>query len=229
MIRAALCLGLLVVPVGALAQTSDFRLAGLIMPTRQNLFTGQETYSTSAVLTGVEGQLWSGGIGLYGRYLSGTLGDRSARGPDGQLRMAEGRLLLGAPLFSIEAGYARRVRGGGLGDAGDNLFRVGLRSVVALGPGGFSLTFHAGAYGRSDSVRGNAPASSLRKELGVVGWEAGTGLIYQAPSGLPLYLMAGYRFERVRSELGFPPIQREELSGLVLGGGLRYLGRRSPR
>lgn len=215
----------LAVPCSAASQSTDLRLAGIIMTTRQTVHDGEEVYRASAPLTGAEILLWPGGIGLYGRYLTGTLGDHSARGPDGGLHQAEGRIILGAPVFSVEGGFTRRVRGGRrLSDPGDNLIRAGVRSLLALGPSGLSVSLQAGAYGRNDSVPSTGEA---RKKLSVVGWEAATGLVYQAPHGLPFFVTVGYRFERIRSEADYLPVHREELSGLVFSAGLRHLGRRT--
>jgi hypothetical protein len=208
----------------ALAQGSEARVGVGVLSTRQNVFAGQTLSQGSASLTAADFLVRGDLAGLYGRYITGTVGTHSFRGIDGRLRMAELRFMVGPPIFSVEAGLARRARAGSLANTPDKLVRFGVRSSALLGNSGFTVSAGAGAYGRSDST-----PSVTKKQFGLVGWEAVTGVFYQIPHGIPLYVSLGYRYERIRSEKDFPSFAKEELSSVQLGAGFRYMGRSKPR
>lgn len=209
-------------PAFAFGQASEFRLGVIAMSTRQNVLGSSGLIHNSGTLTGVEFLVRGSGPGLYGRYLTGRVGDNSFRGPDGALRMAEARLMIGGGSFSLEGGVVLRARASSLAKPRDTMVRLGARSSIWLGPSGFSLSFAGGALGRADEAQGG-------KKWGLVGWEAMTAILYQAPRNLPVYGMLGYRYERLRSEANAVPVQREELSSIVLGMGVRHVGFGRPK
>jgi hypothetical protein len=93
-----------------------------------------------------------------------------------------------------------------------------------------ALNLALGAYGRWDSLPDavNPSRTARDKQFGLVGWDALSSVIYQPPARVPVYVMLGYRYERIESEEGYPPIRREELSGVVLSFGLRRFVRKPP-
>jgi hypothetical protein len=193
----------------------------MALSSRQNVVGPNGLIHNSGTLTGAEVLARTSGLGLYARYLTGSIGENSFRGPNGGLRMAEARVMIGAPVFSVEGGFALRARSTSLGKPRDELARVGARSSIWLGPSGLSLSLAGSALGRGDKEGDHT-------KWGVVGWEAVTAILYQAPRGLPFYATLGYRYERIRSEAGTPPIQREELSSIVFGIGIRHVKWRKP-
>ncbi len=220
--RSLLLLGFALRPTLGQAQ-SEVRFGGMMISTRQNVLSSGPIVQASASLTGAEFLAQNQSMGFYARYLTGAIGSVSARSQSGELRMAEGRLMIGAQIFSVEAGFALRARSASLGEPRDKLIRGGARSSIPLGPSGFSVSLSVGAYARSDSVPTGGTSGSNDKKFGLVGWEAVTAVIYQAPRRLPFYVMLGYRYERLRSEDKYIPIRREELSGIQLGIGIRHV------
>jgi hypothetical protein len=217
---------LLLAPAVSHAQKSEFRLGGLFLGMRLNAIGGTPPTGLSSTVSGVEGMAQGDGVGLYGRYLNGSFSS-SAGAAAGQVRSMEVRLIIGPPVFSLQAGYVRRDRTSPLSSQTDNLLLTGGRSSVRFGPSGLTLNLSLGAYVRSDSAPEPGSSSSGTK-VGVVGWEAMSAVVYQAPRGIPLYFQLGYRFERIRSEEGYPPVRKEELSSIVFGVGLRHLAFRKP-
>lgn len=211
---------LLLAPSVSQAQKSEFRLGGMFLGTKLNA-VGVGPTGISSTVTGVEAMAQGDGMGLYGRYLSGDFSS-SAGAAAGQVRSMEVRLMIGPPVFSVQAGYVRRDRTNPLSSQTDNLLLAGGRSSVRFGPSGLTLNLSLGAYVRSDSVP-EPGSSSPGTKVGVVGWEAMSGVVYQMPRGIPFYFQLGYRFERMRSEAGYPPVRKEELTSLVFGVGLRHL------
>ena len=210
-------LGLVMVTSVAHSQAFEARIGAMLLASRQNVLGTAGLDHSSGSIAGAEFLVRNDAVGLYGRYLTGEVGNLSARGTDGRLRMADVRVMFGAPIFSVEAGYTLRTRSGSLAKPRDNLIRGGVRSGVWLGPSGFSLSLSASALARADH-------NGDSKKVAIVGWEGLSALMYQAPKGMPFYLMLGYRYERLRTEEANPPIQREELSSIVVGAGFRHLG-----
>jgi hypothetical protein len=212
------------------AQASEARFGLIALSNRQNVLGTQGLAQSSASITGIEFLARGDAAGIYGRYLTGTLGNQSFRGADGRLRMGELRFMLGPPLFSVEGGYVLRARAGSLSDNRDKLVRLGIRSSTVFGPTGLSLSLTVGAYVRSDSVLNTTTSGTTPdKKFGLVGLEASTGVFYQFPRGIPLFVGLGYRYERIRSEQEYIPVTREELSGVLLTAGVRYMGRKKPK
>lgn len=218
--RSLFLLGCALCPTPGQAQ-SEVRIGGMMISTRQNVLGGGPIVQASSSLTGAEFLARNDALGVYARYLTGAIGNVSARSQSGELRMAEAHAILGAPIFSIEGGLALRARSASLGELRDKLLRGGVRSAIPLGPSGLTVTLSVGAYARSDSIP--TGTGGTNKKLGLVGWEAVSAVIYQAPRRFPFYVILGYRYERVRSEEKYPPIRREELSGIQLGFGLRHV------
>jgi len=208
---------LAVTPGLAFGQSTEFRFGVIALSTRQNVLGSSGLIHNSGTLTGAEFLVRGSGPGLYGRYLTGGVGENSFRGPSGALRMAEARVMIGSGPFSVEGGVVLRARASSLAKPRDAMIRLGARSSIWLGPSGFSLSLSGGALGRADEAQGG-------KKWGLVGWEATTALFYQAPRKLPFYGMLGYRYERIRSEASAPPVSREELSAIVFGVGVRHVG-----
>lgn len=222
--RIGLLAAMTVVPLTLAAQSGEVRIGGMLLSSRQNVVSGAGLDQASGSISGAEFLVRNEGVGLYGRYLTGKVGELSALGPDGRFRMLDGRLMIGPPVFNLEGGVALRARSGSLAEPRDLLFRAGARSTIWLGPSGFSLTVAASALARSER-----PENSPNKKLRIVGWEATTAVFYQLPR-LPIYAMLGYRYERLRASEEAAAPGREELSAIVLGAGLRHLSfRRATR
>jgi hypothetical protein len=141
-------------------------------------------------------------------------------GGAGSVRELGANLGFGPRELTFEGGYRRRALGASFSDQYENLIHMGARSSIDLGPSGLVAGFALGASGRKDSV------SHTTNEFKVVGWVAQTGLLYQAPRGLPFYASLSYRYERIRSNRNVAPIRHEEISGIVLGIGLRSASRK---
>lgn len=215
------------------AQDNEVRLGLFTTSARRNVLADGVVGKGGGSPKGAEFFLRSTGGGLYLRYLTAEFDARGGVGGAGPLRQADARVLLGPQVFNVEAGYSRRARSSQLKESGDStgedLIRLGGRSTVALGPSGFSIVLAAAAYARSDK---KAQADDFFTSLRVVGWDAETGVLYQAPRRLPFFALLGYRYERLRgpevSDLdpnspGFVVRRREELSGIVLSAGIRHL------
>lgn len=219
--RALLGLSALLPSIG-FGQPSEQRFGVMALSARQNVVGPSGFSHSSGTLTGAELLVRGDGPGLYVRYLTGTIGESSFRGPSGALRMVDARVMVGTAAFSGEFGFALRARAGSFAKPRDELVRVGARSSIWLGPSGLSLSLSGAALGRGDTVERS-------RKWGLVGWEAMSALIYQAPRNLPLYAMLGYRYERIRTESNIPPVGHEELSSIVIGVGVRHVGFRKPK
>lgn len=179
---------------------------------RSSVLEGTGPTSTTGTLNGVELFGRTENIGVYARSLSGTF-SAGSQGLAGGFVLQEARLVIGSPTLSVEAGAIRRTTSA-LNDQRDETFwRGGLRSNWDIGSSGIQVTLSAG--GRF----GKAPdgATTSMKFLGVDGEAT---VVFQAPRGLPIYALAGWRYERFDDAWSTYP-RTEEVSGPVLGIGLR--------
>jgi len=211
MIGIALCAG-----ASALkAQSNELRVGPYIYSARRLVL--QEGASTVAQAS--DGMfaaevLWRGtSAGLFLRAVSGSFGTQL---PD--LIQVDARVLLGPRPFTVEVGYGQRAPAfsfstdSGAASGGIRYGRFGARSALVLGTSGFQTYLDGGMY---LSIVGNTSGFEIS------GFDAETMILYQAPRGIPVYGMAGFRFERmIQMGVGYPPA--EELSGLIIGVGFRF-------
>lgn len=189
-------------PTALRAQRSwpvDLQITATNSSIRQRLVpAGGVVEGTSIGLRGYEASLIgpSSGFGLYGRY--GTGGTGNGR------QLLEGRIMMGAPQFRLEFGYAERRHS--VLDSTFQYFRGGFTTTTTLGTSGVAIRFRA---------IGTAPIK--REGLAFqqhLGWEGETNVSYTWPR-LPVFAQVGYRIESMRHPGG-----DEELSSLVLGLGV---------
>lgn len=210
----------LATPAAAQKQT-ELRLGGMTLATRRHVAFDSSVGRASTSRTGGEFLLRGDGGGIGVSYLKGDFGTGLGAG-FGQLTLLEGTLMLGPRAFAIEAGYRRQTTGAKLfgDDEGEDLILAGANSFVDLGPSGFGISFAGGGIAR---IKKDSLGSGGGKPE-IAGWRVSTGLLYQAPRGIPLFVFAGYRFERFKTpERSGIPSRREEMSGIVIEGGIRWL------
>jgi hypothetical protein len=136
---ALLSFGLALLPSVSWAQTTEQRIGVMLLASRQNVLGTAGLDHSSGTITGAEFLVRNEGAGLYGRYLTGEVGTLSARGPDGHLRMADMRILLGPPVFNIEGGYTIRTRASSLAKPRDNRGALSEGTPAVLLHAGISL------------------------------------------------------------------------------------------
>ena len=203
------------------AQRSEIRVAGTLFTARRNVALDSIPAQTSGTISGGEFLARGHDGGVMLRYSQVSFGPRLATAGYSSLTVADGRVFLGPQVFAVELGFMRRATSIGLfKDPAENLGLVGARSVIGLGPSGFTISFAGQALGRidKDTVGFTIPRNKVR----IAGWSVETGLTYQAPRKLPFFGMLGYRFERFKR----PTLEgatREETSSVVLAVGLRWV------
>ena len=199
----------------AAAQTNELRVGPYLYSARR-LVLAEGASSVTQATNGLFGAelLWRGvGGGIFVRVLSGSFGPQL---PD--LVQLDARLVIGPRPFSVEIGYGQRAPAfsfatdSGATNGGIRYGRLGARSALVLGTSGFQASLDAGVYVSTvDALSG----------IQISGFDAETMIQYQAPRGIPVYGIAGYRFERTKQNgIGYPPA--EELSGLIIGVGFRF-------
>ena len=97
------------------------------------------------------------------------------------------------------------------------MYHGGLRLQWEIGNSGVEVTVNGGAY----VAKVGAPDAT---KLKVVGSSAEATVLYQAPRRLPVYALAGWRYERF-DDYGTVTRRSEENSGPFFGIGLRLGGR----
>jgi hypothetical protein len=183
---------------------------------RASVLDGGGSVSGSMTLAGLDLLARIGTIGVYARTVSGT-STAIGQGLDGHFQLREARLLIGEPAFSPEIGIVNRTTA--VGDTKETLtmYHGGLRLQWEIGNSGVEVTINGGVY----VAKVNADSED---KLKVVGSSAEATMLYQAPRRLPLYALAGWRYERFDDYSG--AIKRsEENSGPFVGIGLRLGGR----
>jgi hypothetical protein len=217
---------------GALqGQRTELRLAGILWPAGRTVAHHDPMGGTvptwaeaTSTLRGAELVARGPGAGIMIRYSDGGFGAGAGDLSSGNVRSLEGVLLGGPRQFSIQAGYVRYSYVGLFEDGSESLFKGGVQSWVPLGPSGLTVHF-AGAvrlrWGEED------PSG---ERLNLVGWDASTGVLYQAPRGLPFFIMFGYELTRHKplpTSLPEPTLDgletREELRGVFVRLGVRYV------
>ena len=183
---------------------------------RSSVLTGTGFANTTTTLSGVEVFGRTQGLGLYARSLSGTFA-ASTQGLAGDFVLQEARLVLGGATLSVEAGAIKRTTST-LNDQRDETFwRGGFRSFWDIGSSGVQVTLSAGAR------FGNVPDGSS-KSLKFVGADGEATVIVQAPRNLPIYALAGWRYERF-DDLWSVTARTEEMTGPMFGLGFRLASR----
>lgn len=222
--RLHLGIAILLLPAGVAAQDAEYRLGVFLRASDRNLQAAQSLGRSSATLRGAELFLRNDVVALSASYATGDFGVTSTPGAGGPLREGRATLGLGPHILTLEGGYYRRARGTSLSEQAENLVHLGARSTIRMGPSGLVISLAAAAVLRNDSAATGSGASS--SGMRPVGWTAETGLLYQAPRGMPFFASLGYRYERLRSNRNLTPVSHEELSAVVFGIGLRLVPRR---
>lgn len=182
---------------------------------RFSAIDGAGTATGAMTLTGLELFARAENIGIYARTISGT-STASGQGLAGHFALREVRLILGDRTFSPEVGIMRRTTSTDA-DSERTIYRAGLRSQWEIGGSGVQVTLSGGVYLSKVAESGG---SSFK----VTGLAGEATLLYQAPRGLPLYALAGWRYERFDDYAGGPE-RSEANSGPFFGIGLRLGGR----
>lgn len=219
---------LVLIAIPAHGQDGEFMVGGVTQSTWRSMRTVSEGGGTQfnrvqSSLRGGEVMLRGGGAGIYLRYLSGDFGGQGSGNAGGELSLGDARLLLGPRVFSLEFGYQRREYGEASGLTPLNLWRGGARFHLDLGPSGLGVFMAGSAVFRIEDDQ-EPSGSSFLGEVSLAGSEAETGLIYQAPRGLPFFARLGYRYARL-DEPGpdGTGLREESLSGVVLSAGFRLI------
>jgi hypothetical protein len=202
------------VPPPQEVHSSELRIGLNMLPVmRTSVLDGAGPTTVKGTLSGFDLFARTQNIGIYARSVTGTF-DSGSQGLAGKFLYEEARLVIGAPSLSVEAGAVRRTAST-LQDEGDHTFwRGGLRSNWDIGGSGVQVTLDAGGrFGKG--------ADSTMQFLGV---DAEATVLLQAPRRLPIYVMAGWRYERFDDGWSLAA-RTEELSGPVLGLGFRLAKR----
>jgi hypothetical protein len=191
----------------------EIRYAMVAYGTKRNATLEDVVGRASGLMTGGEISLDTRLARAAARLIGGSFAADSGVEASGGVAMGDARLNVGPRAISGEVGYSVRALSGNYGTRRWTFYRVGIRSTLPLGASGFHASASAAFY---LNVRGSGvPGTGSGKE-------AETRLTYIVPK-LPIFLMVGYRLEgfTVNAARNTRP---EELSGLLLGGGVR-LGR----
>ncbi len=192
----------------ARADTSkiDLRVTAQSFATQRNSLAGDGVASASGSLRGVEGWLRGADLGIYARYMGGSLG-----GTDHSL--LDARFFVGDPRTMLEAGWLQRTRPAAP-DSMASFVRLGLRVLLPIGSSGAVVYMGGGGYVPLSGV----DASSGKRDTG---WDGESGIRYRLTRwDLPLELQIGYRAEYMRSRGN-----EDEMGSVIIGAGFNFIGR----
>jgi hypothetical protein len=204
-------------PTAAQAGRFDVRFGGAGLVLKRRAVFAQSPGSESGVLGCVTGSARTRYGGLSMRIWGGRFRGDSGAPAAGKVASGDVSLLVGVPTISLEAGYARRGLTGAAGTITWSFTRLGVRIEVPVGSSGVAVGFSASEYLGIKQRRGPGTGS---------GREGETSVIF-LPARLPVYLKVGYGMQRftARSAAGDVP---EDVSGIMIGGGLRFRSARRP-
>ena len=206
----------LAIVVSGHAQGFEFRLGASSLNSHRNVTQTSGSASSTESLAGLDLLLRSSNAGLMVRAYQGTFGDATGQLATGDLLYADARLLLGSRPFAVQLGYGRRAESESFGENFSQFAIGGAMTTIRIGASGLTVSLGAAAFVEIDSDKD--------KVVQLFGGEIESQAQYALPRGIPAYLMIGFRFNRFTLEEGGGD-RHEELSGLLIGGGLR-LGRR---
>lgn len=206
----AIVVALLATPFAVGAQ-ARVRVGGVGVIATRNAAVGTTTGTASGMMGGVDILLRNRMMGLSVRTLDGNFDAGGGGAGSGQITNGDVRLLLGPALFSVEGGVGRRAFTDAVATRVFNYGAAGARIAIPLGGSGYEAHLGGSAY-----LGGKLLNDSSNVLTGFAGQ---TGLYYSVPR-LPLYVMAGYRFERVTVS-GPSRVLPEEVSGILVGAGLQ--------
>ena len=189
----------------------EFRVGGYYVNGERNTFFHQTPQSATGNLTGFEMLMRTSGIGLSVRYYDGQFGTQ----PD--VIAADANLLLGARVFSVEGGYAKRALSSSLGTTVYTFARAGVHMEWVVGGTGLTTVLRGSYYVPAGSSTG-AGQGDIQS-----GMDGEASLIYNFP-GIPLFVQAGYRTEVFTAKVSASQVP-EEGRGLRLGGGIQFGGK----
>lgn len=213
LLRAAAVAGVLApLALSAQARAASVRLGGVGLIGTRNAAVGTTAGSANGLMGGVEFLARNRFAGLTVRTIDGTFTASSgAKEGTGQITVGDVRLILGPRIFSLEGGAGRRAFSDKIATRVFNYGTAGARITLPLGGSGYEAQLGGAAY-----LGGKVLNDSSNV---LTGFHGQTALYYAIPR-LPMYVMAGYRFERVTISSGLRVLP-EEVSGVVLGMGLQ--------
>jgi len=183
---------------------------------RQSAFDAGGTATGVGSLSGFELFARLEGVGLLARRSTGTI-DANGHGLEGEYLLREVRLIIGPRVFSIEGGRLQRTGSYLNVEAAPTAWRGGIRSQWSIGGSGVVVTIGAGALFSKLDTEGGA-------QFKLRGHDLDAQALLQAPGHLPLYVLAGWRYERF-DDLEASSARSEEASGPYLGIGVRLAPR----
>jgi len=215
--RALLVTGLMALgaatAAGAQLRGIEVRAGALAALSKRNAAFGGAVGTGSGTMSGMDLTVRAKWFGAEARVFGGDFTADSGATAAGTIANGDLRLMAGPRTVAAEVGYGRRGFTGALTTITWSFIRIGARASLPLGGSGLhagvALALYTGVSGAGGAGKGN-------------GKEAETSLTY-APERLPLYLMFGYRREQFTATAASGD-RPEELSGIVVGGGVR-LGR----
>ena len=199
----------LAAPAAAQLRGIELRAGALAALSKRNAAFDSAVGTGSGTMSGMDVTVRTKWFGAEVRVLGGEFTADSPGTAAGTIANGDIRLMAGPRSVAAEVGYGRRGFSGAISTITWSFIRIGVRASLPLGGSGLHagvvLGLYSGVSGAGVTGKGN-------------GKEAETSLTY-APERLPLYLTLGYR----REQFTFAAAP-EELSGIVVGGGIR-LGR----
>jgi hypothetical protein len=208
---ALLALGVAQSGAGA-QERREIRFGGIGHSGNFNALVASEVSATTGTMTGGELYIWLAGAGFRVRVTGGSFAEDGIE--VGEVAMGEAALSIGVSQFAIEAGAGRRAFAGPRSTVVGTYARAGFSTHVPVGASGFT--------GR---ILG-AVIVPFGSELEMTGFDLETGLFW-FPKRVPIYLTAGYRYNRltVASQDGERP---EEFGAALIGLGIRFVSRDAP-
>ncbi|MGH7583094.1 MAG: hypothetical protein ACREL5_07715 [Gemmatimonadales bacterium] len=153
-------------------------------------------------------------IAVFVRSVSGSYPGTPAV-LSGNYLSQEADLIIGAQVFSVEGGYVRRSTSGQDPHNRESFWRAGLRSTWDIGSSGVQVVLRAA--GRF----GNAPTKDGTNGMQFLGIDGEASMLVQAPRGIPIYGLAGWRYERF-DDAWSTDGRTEEASGPYFSVGVRF-------
>lgn len=179
---------------------------------RQSAAEAAGTATGSGTLSGFELLARLDGLGVLVRRSTGSL-EGTGHGLGGDYLSQEARLMFGGRVVMLEGGYVERTSSNLSTETTTRMWRLGLRSQWDIGGSGVVAMIGGGAFLARPELDGSA-------EFKLGGHDLEAQVLVQAPRGLPLYLLAGWRHERF-DDLDAATPRFEEASGPYLGIGMR--------
>jgi len=195
----------------------EVRFGYLMQSLRRNsALEGSGTATGSGTIAGFEFLAQTDGLGVMARRSTGST-DGTGHGLEGDFISQEVRLMIGGRIFSVEGGVLERTGSHLNEETKVVVWRGGARSQWNLGGSGLVVKLGVGLLFSRLDTEGSAQFKGRGHDLDAM-------LLYQAPEGLPLYVLVGWHHERF-DDLESTAPRWEEGSGPYLGIGVRLAPR----